>query len=292
MSKDDPRLPFLSTKAQTIIESVQSGRRSGPPNEVRERLLQRLRLTLGLPPGPVDGGPPPADSGTPGTAGNAGASSAGPAAPPIASPLFKPLLLAVVALGAGGGVTTAILWTRPSREPTQMTREKIERTFSEVPRMRPYPTARPLPSIPIPGPEKRRIATSQVRSQSHRPATWRRTRSLKPIASSSETVYSKPVPQPSPDSTLGVERALLEGARAALTAGRLPDAERAIHEHYQRFPDGQLAEERDALSIRVRVGQGRLGRARAEMRNFQTRYPDSILIPAIQEVLKNTKSAQ
>jgi hypothetical protein len=95
-----------------------------------------------------------------------------------------------------------------------------------------------------------------------------------------------PVPPPTPE-TLGDERALLDGARLALVHRRTADAQALLLRHAKLFPAGRLAEEREALSIRVLVLQGRLSEARLRARRFKVEHPGSIQQPGIDQALRS-----
>jgi hypothetical protein len=50
---------------------------------------------------------------------------------------------------------------------------------------------------------------------------------------------------------------------------------KATSEHARRFPDGVLAEEREAIAIEALVAAGRGDPARARFTQFVARFPDS-----------------
>jgi len=133
--------------------------------------------------------------------------------------------------------------------------------------------------------------TGHRRLPRRRPGATRRR--IPPEGVQANSVPPSPtVEAPVADSTLGPERSLLGQARLALQAGRLAEAERAIVDHRRRFHDGQLAEERDALSIRLRLRQGKLDEAREEARRFRARYPRSILLPALEQALRSGRDEE
>lgn len=73
------------------------------------------------------------------------------------------------------------------------------------------------------------------------------------------------------------EAALIEAARAALSARELAAADAALLTHQKEFPRGQLAEERDALRIRACLARGDDHAASAEAKQFLNHYPNSAL---------------
>jgi hypothetical protein len=77
------------------------------------------------------------------------------------------------------------------------------------------------------------------------------------------------------------ERALLDGARAALERGEPEAALAATARHERRFPNGILAQEREAIAVRALLALGRAGAARTRADRFRARYPNSVLLPAI-----------
>lgn len=89
----------------------------------------------------------------------------------------------------------------------------------------------------------------------------------------------------SPADSLGVERRLLDGARATLGSGDAREALRQLHEHEQRFARGRLVEEREALVIQALANVGRADDARERARAFQSRWPTSVYLPAVNAAL-------
>jgi hypothetical protein len=83
----------------------------------------------------------------------------------------------------------------------------------------------------------------------------------------------------------GAELALIQKAQAAYADGDLPNALQLLAEHGRRFPNGRLAEEREALRVRSLAGCGRSADARHALQAFADRYPHSVLLPHLQETL-------
>jgi hypothetical protein len=81
------------------------------------------------------------------------------------------------------------------------------------------------------------------------------------------------------------ELALIQKAQAAYADGNLPTALELLEEHGRRFPNGRLAEEREALRVRSLAGCGRAGDARRALQAFADRYPQSVLLPHLRETL-------
>ncbi len=77
------------------------------------------------------------------------------------------------------------------------------------------------------------------------------------------------------------ELRLLSRARAAVAHADFYAALPLIAEHARRFRDGRLAEEREALRVRALAGLGRDEDARHVATAFRTRFPHSVLVPAV-----------
>ncbi len=88
--------------------------------------------------------------------------------------------------------------------------------------------------------------------------------------------------------TMPRERALLDVARTAF-GKRDPRATiAALEQHRREFPNGKLAEERDALMIEALVEAGRAAEAKERGAEFKASHPKSILAPAVDDALKGT----
>jgi hypothetical protein len=91
---------------------------------------------------------------------------------------------------------------------------------------------------------------------------------------------------PAVEDTLGEERALLDRARQEIVHGKLREAGALLASHAEKFPAGQLREEREALTIRLLVREGRLAEARSRAARFRQEHPRSIQLPGIGEALR------
>lgn len=125
-----------------------------------------------------------------------------------------------------------------------------------------------------------------------------------PIAEAPQAVPGppRPPPRPTPPSasapsaapaeidsvrtTLGEERTLVERGRAAVARRDGLSALEALTAHERAFPDGKLAEERDALLVQALVLAGRGADARRHAREFTERHPGSIFTRRIEETLR------
>jgi len=245
MSHDKSHLPPLPEDVQQAIEVERQ--REDPPAERLEHVLARVRVTLGLPGGP--GGPTGGDPPTGGTT--------------LGSGLKVVAIVASLAV-VSGGVVTYLLFRGPVRH-------------GEVAKVRAEP--------------KRLPATA---SDSHVPGTvsppaWPSAPASLPAAASVPgtpvRARKRAVSRTSSASTLAAEREILDRARAALGRKQPAQALGSLAEHRRRFPDGHLAEERDALLILAMVGLDRRREARAAEREFRRRHPRSLLLPAVEAAL-------
>jgi outer membrane protein assembly factor BamD (BamD/ComL family) len=75
---------------------------------------------------------------------------------------------------------------------------------------------------------------------------------------------------------LAAETALLERARAALSRGWTDSALEALDQHRTRFPKGELAEEREALSVLALDRAGRTEEAQRRAEEFSKAFPSSL----------------
>jgi hypothetical protein len=92
-------------------------------------------------------------------------------------------------------------------------------------------------------------------------------------------------PTPHANGALAAEGALLDAARSAIEREDGAAALAATSEHERRFPDGLLVQEREAMAVRALLLVGRADEARARAAKFQARFPDSMLLPALQSSL-------
>ena len=89
---------------------------------------------------------------------------------------------------------------------------------------------------------------------------------------------------PAGESSLAAESALIGKARGLLESD--PRGSLALlDEHRRRHPRGELAAERDFLSIKALRRLGQTDEARARARSYPARYPSSPYTPAVQGIL-------
>ena len=75
------------------------------------------------------------------------------------------------------------------------------------------------------------------------------------------------------------ELGLLQIAQAAYAGRDFPGALALVAEHGRRFPNGRLAEEREALRVRSLASSGRADEAARAAAAFAIRFPRSALLP-------------
>jgi len=76
---------------------------------------------------------------------------------------------------------------------------------------------------------------------------------------------------------------LLARAQVAYAAREFSEVLARVAEHGRRFPNGRLAEEREALHVRALQGAGRTEEARRAAAAFESRFPRSIMLPRLSE---------
>lgn len=84
-----------------------------------------------------------------------------------------------------------------------------------------------------------------------------------------------------------LELPVLQPAQRAVARRDFASALAAIAEHQAQFPSGVLAEEREALRVRVFVGLGRMEDARRAAQSFRKRFPKSALHDRIDRMLRS-----
>jgi hypothetical protein len=87
----------------------------------------------------------------------------------------------------------------------------------------------------------------------------------------------------SPQESYAVELELLRRARSDFASHDFSDALVLVAEHARRFPNGRLAEEREALRVRSLAGAGRDDEARRVLAAFAKRFPRSAFLPRLEE---------
>jgi hypothetical protein len=181
--------------------------------------------------------------------------------------------LLVLAIGGGAVATIRAVDAGPHAEPHTLsspgtpptnTTMVVHETNAQVL----VPTA--SPDVPAKPPVPASDETS-VRSTMSPPATVR-------VPPARSTGPAKSPVTVAPGASLREERSLLDAARTAIVRGEPDAALVATAAHEARFPQGALAEERDALRIRALARLGRSDDARALLATMRAKYPHSFLL--------------
>lgn len=158
-------------------------------------------------------------------------------------------LAASVVLSLAAAGATAALRARAAHAPEIVPTSVPHLTASSVRRSAPEPSA----MAPIPAPQP--VST--------------KSRRISRLASARES-YS-------------AELELLQRAQSQYASRNFSDALVLIAEHARRFPNGRLAEEREALRVRSLSGAGRADQTRRAFAAFAKRFPHSALLPRLQQ---------
>jgi hypothetical protein len=96
-----------------------------------------------------------------------------------------------------------------------------------------------------------------------------------------ETKTARPEPSLTARESYTAELSLLQRAQAAYTDRNFATTLLLVSEHARRFPNGRLAEEREALHVKALIGAGREVEARKAASAFAARFPRSALLPRL-----------
>jgi hypothetical protein len=92
-----------------------------------------------------------------------------------------------------------------------------------------------------------------------------------------------------PQESYAAELRLLQRAQAAYAGRDFPGALALVSEHDRRFPNGRLAEEREALRVRSLAASGHRDEARRSAAAFANRFPRSVHLPRLAEAVRNAE---
>jgi hypothetical protein len=173
--------------------------------------------------------------------------------------------LAKLALVAGVIVIAgAVIWfvRRPEPDPEPETRTPVAVAKPE-PESEPEPEPEPEPESEPAVPASRVGTSSPPRSPPaeeapERPYTIERTKA-----------------KPKTEVVKASEVEIVEKARGALAASQWKNALAGAIEHAKQYPDGVLAEEREAIAVEALTRLGRADAARDRLGSFLRRYPRS-----------------
>lgn len=235
----------------------------------RASILSSVQARIDLP--PPDGG---GDGGGESGSGESGAGTAGSAPatgvpPPLLASAASGLTLAgaraaialatTFAIGVGAGVAADRSAREPAPAPAIVTAGTVASAVSSsaspsssmARAVDPAVPVSALPAVPV-------VAPSIAAARDDSPAT------------------------PSPSSGgLAAERALLDVARSALARGEAGEALTAADRHSREYPDGAMAEEREAIAVKALVAVGRRDEARNRANALEKRYPNSLMLRAV-----------
>jgi hypothetical protein len=100
-----------------------------------------------------------------------------------------------------------------------------------------------------------------------------------PGAKDEAPIHGAPaVPPRTAHERYALELEVLQPARAAVALRDFSSALPILAEHERRFPNGRLAEEREALRVQALSGMGRMEEAGRAAAAFRERFPGSVLL--------------
>ena len=103
------------------------------------------------------------------------------------------------------------------------------------------------------------------------------------LEATSNPKLRRPARLPTAQESYAAELELLQRAQAAYTRRNFSNALVLVAEHGRRFPNGRLAEQREALRVRSLAGSGRADEARRAVAAFAVRFPRSVLLQRLRE---------
>lgn len=98
---------------------------------------------------------------------------------------------------------------------------------------------------------------------------------------------SRPADSDALDADLAAERAAIEAIRENLRKADSSAALTAIEAHRVRFARGRLVDERESLRVQALALAGRDDQAREAGARFRARYPGSLFLPVVDEVVRS-----
>jgi hypothetical protein len=281
----EPRRLATETDTSELARSLlAAGHARREPHGARERVWKALAVGLVGTASTAAGGATVSGAGTTGmstggAAASAGTGTAGGASVKgagIAIALTKAKLLALAGVVAVVSVTVVALERNkspnasdvapaaPASAPLQVQREAIE--------------SQPQVTEAFPPPSETHV--NEPVAASATPIASVLPRHVKATPFKEETM--------APVSQLREEAARLNEIRAALARGDLGVARSTLEEARTKFPNSQLAPERDALEVRLASDSGDHTRAARLAREFIERYPESPLRAGIESMTGST----
>jgi hypothetical protein len=263
----------LPPELQRIVAAERS--RPGAPGDAKDIARARLATLLGPAAGlgstSQPGGPPVAH-GARGT-GTAGAASSAAGAVSTGAVGLAKLAGAFV---LGGTMTAGALTVARAPNPPRPVAQ-----LAQVAQVASGDSSAAAPPVLLPDPAWTAIPAAPSLTASAISAT--------PSAPSTPSATSHPssvTTSDHADHDLASERILLERARSALARGDGSQALAALDQHARSYKTGQLAEEREALSIQALLAVDRQDEATGRAARFRAAYPHSVFLPMIDEMLR------
>jgi hypothetical protein len=191
--------------------------------------------------------------------------------------LLKPVAAALVfsaGLGLGSVVTLGVQAGMAAREQARPQASTVTTRRPPAPAEAGQPTAASAgtaaaPDPTVAAPSAKPLVAPAPTSTHNRPASARSRPAVNSLASTE----------------LAAEQRLVDQARSALARALPADALQALDAHRQRYPAGQLAEERASLYVVALARAGRIAEARQAAEAFRARYPTSLFTAIVERTL-------
>jgi hypothetical protein len=283
-------LPPLPPVAEALFRSER--KRPGIPEPARQRVAQRLTWAFGEAPPEVVG-----VAARPRRRSARSAIARAFEAVAASVTLLGPVPLATAGVGVGGvlGLGIHTLMTR-RQEPAHHAVARSAPANAPATAARSFVIA-PLPELPsLPAtslanrPENESPVAAQEKNTGFRPpAVFQPAPEAPPSVAATVELPEPTTPEllrQHRDLRLAAEETLLERARRALRNGEIAEALDRLTEHRMTYPDSQLTEERELLSVEAEIATGNVGAARFHAEEFQRRFPHSLLLPRLQAALQ------
>ncbi|MBI1944720.1 MAG: hypothetical protein HYS27_03435 [Deltaproteobacteria bacterium] len=262
----------LPSDLQALFEAERG--REAPAPAAKARVHHALAASIGvglLPPSgsPLDGAGAAAGSGASGAAalkavGGAAAGGAVAGGAAASGALGKGLAIALAVTMAGTTATGVYLAQDDDQAPTRELTVDNEVPAGFDPSLlgaRPVPASKVAPDRPAPA-ELAPVAFEQAPAAAVEPTPAERA------------------------ARLAAERGLLDEARGAVARGDGSAALIALEAHRASFPDGQLVEEREALTVLALAKLERNDEAQVKARRFLARWPQSLFATAVSQAVE------
>ena len=113
--------------------------------------------------------------------------------------------------------------------------------------------------------------------------------SERPLQTLSMPTSRRPHRLISPQESYAAELQLLQRAQSEYASHDFVNALMLLAEHRHRFPNGRLAEEREALRVESLAHAGRDDEARRALATFANRFPHSAFLPRVQSAARSVE---